>query len=447
MDTAVHLQSSATLGTGRAFTHKERMEVSEDREVRRAMDGRTENRKRKRNPGVAFHGEAGDDSEDDFEGGGSADIENGTVEVESTSMIEDGKSRSRPIVVVDSGFTTTTVEELPVPALPEVGSALHRNPDGSVVAPRVVKRKPKGANVRLYIVRLLYFRTKFPFEPTFASWKNTSSATQGNARDDSESDSSFDSSDSANDTSSEDEDKEASNEEEGSDEEVAPEASSGDDDEHEDVFEDPLPSTKRKRSGFKEWAMKQLSAAKPYIAPLQGETSQIEQPEQTQPPLKKHKPEPSQPLEMRGPLGEDIQVPSTSFAKHMEETSRNAADESGKFRRKVVLVARPPDVETSRLELPIVAEEQSIMEAVLLNSVVIICGETGSGKTTQVPQFLYEAGFGSPETGKTFPILRNSEILTKCLRKSWDDRYNATTSCCSHVDGFSCRPRAFSIFV
>ena len=33
------------------------------------------------------------------------------------------------------------------------------------------------------------------------------------------------------------------------------------------------------------------------------------------------------------------------------------------------------------------------MEAINENSVVVICGETGSGKTTQVPQFLYEAGY------------------------------------------------------
>lgn len=47
----------------------------------------------------------------------------------------------------------------------------------------------------------------------------------------------------------------------------------------------------------------------------------------------------------------------------------------------------------ARLKLPILAEEQVIMEAINENPVVIICGETGSGKTTQVPQFLYEAGY------------------------------------------------------
>ncbi|CAJ2662051.1 unnamed protein product [Trifolium pratense] len=39
--------------------------------------------------------------------------------------------------------------------------------------------------------------------------------------------------------------------------------------------------------------------------------------------------------------------------------------------------------------------EQEIMEAINYNSSVIVCGETGCGKTTQVPQFLYEAGYGS----------------------------------------------------
>ncbi|WBW73935.1 ATP-dependent RNA helicase Dhx37 [Schizosaccharomyces osmophilus] len=62
------------------------------------------------------------------------------------------------------------------------------------------------------------------------------------------------------------------------------------------------------------------------------------------------------------------------------------------------LVNRPPEIQESRLALPIVAEEQSIMEHVFANDVVIVCGATGSGKTTQVPQFLFEAGFGSPES-------------------------------------------------
>ncbi|XP_072243702.1 probable ATP-dependent RNA helicase DHX37 [Leuresthes tenuis] len=58
-------------------------------------------------------------------------------------------------------------------------------------------------------------------------------------------------------------------------------------------------------------------------------------------------------------------------------------------------VDRPPEVQEARLKLPVLAEEQVIMEAVRENPCVVICGETGSGKTTQVPQFLYEAGYAS----------------------------------------------------
>src|SRR5690606_762232 len=55
-----------------------------------------------------------------------------------------------------------------------------------------------------------------------------------------------------------------------------------------------------------------------------------------------------------------------------------------------------PEIQEARYRLPVVAEEQKIMEAIHNNDVVVICGSTGSGKTTQVPQFLFEAGYGSP---------------------------------------------------
>uniref|UniRef100_F7F3D3 Activating signal cointegrator 1 complex subunit 3 n=1 Tax=Ornithorhynchus anatinus TaxID=9258 RepID=F7F3D3_ORNAN len=63
-----------------------------------------------------------------------------------------------------------------------------------------------------------------------------------------------------------------------------------------------------------------------------------------------------------------------------------------------VPVDRSPEIQEARLKLPILSEEQVIMEAVTENPIVIICGETGSGKTTQVPQFLYEAGYASRDS-------------------------------------------------
>lgn len=63
-----------------------------------------------------------------------------------------------------------------------------------------------------------------------------------------------------------------------------------------------------------------------------------------------------------------------------------------------IKVKRSPEMQEIRLGLPVVAEEQKIMEAVFNNACVVIWGATGSGKTTQVPQFLYEAGFANPDS-------------------------------------------------
>ena len=58
-----------------------------------------------------------------------------------------------------------------------------------------------------------------------------------------------------------------------------------------------------------------------------------------------------------------------------------------------VLINRPAEIQEARQELPILSDEGTVLEAVAENDFVVLCGETGSGKTTQVPQFLYEAGF------------------------------------------------------
>ncbi|CCD14764.1 unnamed protein product, partial [Trypanosoma congolense IL3000] len=75
-----------------------------------------------------------------------------------------------------------------------------------------------------------------------------------------------------------------------------------------------------------------------------------------------------------------------------------------------VNVERRPDIELARKELPVLREEQAIVEAINNTSrtCVLICGETGSGKTTQIPQFLWECGYGDL---KGSPFGREGSIL------------------------------------
>ena len=81
-----------------------------------------------------------------------------------------------------------------------------------------------------------------------------------------------------------------------------------------------------------------------------------------------------------------------------------------------VAVNRSPEIEESRSKLPILGEEQAIVETIRYNDVVIICGETGSGKTTQVPQFLYEAGYASSSTTESKESRKRMICITEPRR-------------------------------
>jgi ATP-dependent RNA helicase DHX37/DHR1 len=100
-------------------------------------------------------------------------------------------------------------------------------------------------------------------------------------------------------------------------------------------------------------------------------------------------------------------------------------------------VTRDPEIQEARYQLPVVAEEQKIMEAIHNNDVVVICGATGSGKTTQVPQFLYEAGYGSPNgptpgmIGVTQPRRVAAVSMSKRVAQELGDH--------SHVVGYQIR--------
>ncbi|MDP2644648.1 MAG: ATP-dependent RNA helicase HrpA [Desulfobacterales bacterium] len=55
---------------------------------------------------------------------------------------------------------------------------------------------------------------------------------------------------------------------------------------------------------------------------------------------------------------------------------------------------RPPNL-TFHDDLPITAKKEQIIDGILQNRVLIISGETGSGKTTQIPKFCLAAGRGT----------------------------------------------------
>ncbi|OQV04098.1 Helicase associated domain-containing protein [Cladophialophora immunda] len=186
----------------------------------------------------------------------------------------------------------------------------------------------------------------------------------------------FDSEPSENEKHSAEEDSE--DEEEGSssansDSSSEPEdASDGEDDtDMSEAYEGDGDKIKPRNSAFKAWATQQLNQSvghTPSYTTGEGQLLPV----------------------LKPATKSDTQPPKPSPANQLPNPIPNR-------RAYAVHVRRPEDIQQARSQLPILQREQEIMEAVHNNPVVIIKGETGSGKTTQIPQFLFEAGYGSPE--------------------------------------------------
>uniref|UniRef100_A0A8C8HRR1 Pre-mRNA-splicing factor ATP-dependent RNA helicase PRP16 n=1 Tax=Oncorhynchus tshawytscha TaxID=74940 RepID=A0A8C8HRR1_ONCTS len=87
------------------------------------------------------------------------------------------------------------------------------------------------------------------------------------------------------------------------------------------------------------------------------------------------------------PVGEDGRVDyrtDQKFADHMKDKS----EASSEFAKKKTLLEQ-------RQYLPIFAVRQQLLNIIRDNSIVIVVGETGSGKTTQLTQYLHEDGYTS----------------------------------------------------
>ncbi|KAG8709191.1 putative ATP-dependent RNA helicase DHR1, partial [Ceratobasidium sp. 395] len=360
LPSSINLGSSATLGTGRAISHAERLKKSEDLNVRKALDGTGSSRRKRRRLDLDLHGSSG--SEDNA-GSNSGSRSRSDEEDRGDFDIE------IPEVSNQAPGEVKTLDSTSIPLKPVLGSALASNEP-----PRVIPRKQKRGG-------------------KLSTWNPALYNAQKSAP---RSESSFDSSDSANDTEQSEEDSESDGDGEdsegsGSQSDIASASGTSPSSEDDsDANSDELEVRPLKRS-FKAWAQQQIDVAKGF-APLSSDLSPKPPNNDSTPQAvsnfrpKLDRPEPGH---RPGPLGASLPLPANSL---LPTTSSSSEPK----RAPHVVINRSEEIQAARMELPILAEEQEIVEAVLLNSVVVLSGETGSGKTTQVPQFLYEAGFGVP---------------------------------------------------
>lgn len=279
---------------------------------------------------------------------------------------EDDEIQNEPPARAAAASPSQIAPPAPQPSTASMGSGLKRPLDlGEDGRPKIAKRQKRGGvKSRITITQ--------PSEPEIMEEESDDDAWNGFSSDDgtgesaSGSDSESDDSDQPSEQGGSDVESEGDSE--GSESEGSSEDSSEEESDEESDKEAEQSKRKQRSSAFKQWAHQQRNEAMGYT-PVESVAQglQIPKPANFTP----------RPLE-EDPLPREL-LPT-------KNVNRKAYS---------VTVSRSPDIQEARLKLPVVAEEQRIMEAIHDNDIVVLCGSTGSGKTTQVPQFLFEAGYGS----------------------------------------------------
>eukprot|EP00615_Pteridomonas_danica_P011616 CAMPEP_0114335286 /NCGR_PEP_ID=MMETSP0101-20121206/4961_1 /TAXON_ID=38822 ORGANISM="Pteridomonas danica, Strain PT" /NCGR_SAMPLE_ID=MMETSP0101 /ASSEMBLY_ACC=CAM_ASM_000211 /LENGTH=164 /DNA_ID=CAMNT_0001466869 /DNA_START=12 /DNA_END=503 /DNA_ORIENTATION=- len=77
---------------------------------------------------------------------------------------------------------------------------------------------------------------------------------------------------------------------------------------------------------------------------------------------------------------------SSGFAKHMKDQKKTREKGASEFSRNL-------SIREQRRYLPVFEVRDAMLDIIRENQVVVIVGETGSGKTTQLAQYLHEDGY------------------------------------------------------
>ncbi|KAI3405183.2 prh1 [Candida oxycetoniae] len=108
------------------------------------------------------------------------------------------------------------------------------------------------------------------------------------------------------------------------------------------------------------------------------------------------------------------------IVKYTEESEESDSDANNKFdfqQSNLQLSERAASLLTIRQKLPIFQHKDEIMKFISQNQVTIIVGETGSGKSTQVPQFLI------PKNSKTIAVTQPRRVAAASLAARVSDEY------------------------